>query len=58
MSGKAEDNFLAALREQIASEQMLDAGDRVLLAVSGGCDSMAMLYGLVQLGQESAGAWG
>jgi len=45
-------DFLGEMLEQIETHEMLHKDDRWLVAVSGGCDSMALLYGLVQLKLE------
>ncbi len=39
-----EDAFLESVHTRIAAHKMVQPGDRVLAAVSGGADSMAMLY--------------
>jgi tRNA(Ile)-lysidine synthase len=49
MSHDSGDSFLQALRQQIESHRMLAPGDRCVLAVSGGYDSMAMMHGMAQL---------
>jgi|GEM_PF-64695 len=49
MKNKANNIFFRKLRQQIFQYQLYLPGDRWLLAVSGGPDSMAMLYGVVKL---------
>jgi len=51
LAGQRPD-FYNEMLEQIEAYEMLGRDDRWLVAVSGGCDSMALLYGLVQLKQE------
>ncbi len=45
--------FIRLLSEQVRSEPLLQIDDRVVVAVSGGPDSMALLHGLVGLNQHS-----
>lgn len=54
MSGSSGENFLQVLQQQIESREMFAPGDRCVLAVSGGYDSMAMMYGMAQLRQSKA----
>ena len=42
-------DFVGEMLEQIKAYEMLGNNDRWVVAVSGGCDSMALLYGLVEL---------
>ena len=51
MTDIAQDNFLQKISQQIRDHRMFAPQDRWLLAVSGGCDSMAMLHGLCMLRQ-------
>ena len=55
------EHFLRHCREQVAraikGHQMLEAGDRVLVAVSGGKDSLAVWDILVELGYEADGLY-
>jgi tRNA(Ile)-lysidine synthase len=41
--------FLTKLEQEIKRDQLLQTGDKVLVGVSGGTDSMALLHGLHQL---------
>jgi tRNA(Ile)-lysidine synthase len=52
--GPMKDPFLRAIRDALAKEAMLRQRDSVLVAVSGGPDSVALLAGLVTLGE---GRW-
>ncbi|MCM2271996.1 MAG: tRNA lysidine(34) synthetase TilS [candidate division Zixibacteria bacterium] len=45
-------NFLASVRQTIAKNDLLKKGDKVLVALSGGPDSVALLHALVQLRNE------
>jgi tRNA(Ile)-lysidine synthase len=47
-SGAVRD-FLAAVRRTVDAREMLKGGERVIAAVSGGPDSMALLHALVRL---------
>ena len=55
------EHFLRHCREQVAraikGHEMLEAGDRVLVAVSGGKDSLAVWDILVELGYEADGLY-
>jgi len=51
-NGFSSFRFLRNLKETIAQFAMFHPGDRVLVALSGGPDSMAMLHGLLQLTPE------
>lgn len=42
-------DLLATVEQTLVSQRMLDPGDRVLVAVSGGSDSMALLHLLIRL---------
>lgn len=52
MNRQEPDNLLDQMRGQILHCGMLEAGDRWLVAVSGGADSMALLHGLITLQKE------
>ena len=45
-------DFLRQIHDMILSRQMLAAGERVLVAVSGGADSVCLLLALKELGYE------
>jgi tRNA(Ile)-lysidine synthase len=45
-------DWLLKLKENIAGQQLLGSGGKILVAVSGGADSMALLHGLVRLAPE------
>ena len=45
-------DFLGTIRSAVSKHRMLRSGDRVLVAVSGGPDSLALLSGLVALRNE------
>lgn len=47
-----ENKFIEKLRKTIDRFELLKKGDRVLVAVSGGPDSVALLYGLLSLKPE------
>ena len=51
MSCESTDKFLDSVLSQIADCGMFDAGDRWLLAVSGGPDSMAMMHSVVTIAE-------
>ena len=51
MGREISEKFLVSVLSQIADCGMLDAGDRWLLAVSGGPDSMAMMHSLIALAE-------
>ncbi len=44
--------FLASVRQTITKNDLLKKGDKVLVALSGGPDSVALLYALVELRNE------
>lgn len=46
------DTFLISVQEFIDSEQLFNPNDRLLLGVSGGVDSTALVYAMVRLGYE------
>ena len=60
-AGFCRDHFLAHCREQvrraIEKHEMLDPGERVLVAVSGGKDSLALWDLLVDLGYDADGLY-
>lgn len=45
-----QDSVLSRVKQAIQRHHLLEKGDRVLAAVSGGLDSMALLHALVALG--------
>ncbi|TCS94282.1 tRNA lysidine(34) synthetase TilS [Hazenella coriacea] len=45
--------FLEQLKQQIEQQQLFNHGEKLLVAVSGGPDSMALLYGLHQLSRQN-----
>ena len=49
--------LLGRLRADIEREGLIEPGDRVVLAVSGGSDSMAMLHALVALNRAARLGW-
>jgi len=51
MTDIVQDNLLQKISRQIRDHQMFAPQDCWLLAISGGCDSMAMLHGLCMLRQ-------
>ncbi len=53
MNKRIIDNFLAKALQQIQGFAMAEPDDRWLLAVSGGCDSMAMLHAICMLRREN-----
>ncbi|MBN1343398.1 MAG: tRNA lysidine(34) synthetase TilS [Phycisphaerae bacterium] len=53
----AQQTFLKQLRSEIIDHGLIDPGRPVVLAVSGGPDSMAMLHGLVELNQVDEMGW-
>ena len=46
MSNRAEHNFIKTMRNTIAAHNMFENGDRVVVGVSGGADSVALLRAL------------
>jgi tRNA(Ile)-lysidine synthase len=46
------DPLIFKLRKTLADHAMIKSDDSVLLGVSGGPDSVALLYGLLQLREE------
>jgi len=54
----SENPFLELIRRQIEEHQMAGSEERWLLAISGGADSMAMLYALHRLAGEYPGLEG
>ncbi len=49
--------MLKRLRADIGPRRLIEPGERIVLAVSGGPDSMAMLHGLVALNRADALGW-
>ncbi len=49
--------MLQRLRADLARHRLIDPGDRVVLAVSGGPDSMAMLHAMVELNRTDHLGW-
>lgn len=49
---KKSPDFLGRMRWTLQKHQMLQTGDRVLVALSGGPDSLALLHGLMALQKE------
>jgi tRNA(Ile)-lysidine synthase len=46
------DSLIIKIKNTLADHKMIEPGDTVLLGVSGGPDSVALLYGLLELKQE------
>lgn len=44
-----KDKFLSKIRENITKYNLIEEGDTVIVALSGGADSMSLLYSLVQI---------
>jgi len=53
----AQERFLGSLAEAIEAEGLLPPEGRVVVGVSGGADSMALLYGLVALNERLQKRW-
>ena len=51
MNTNSCEHFIAAVYEQIASWDLREFSSRWLIGVSGGCDSMALMYALARLGE-------
>ena len=47
-----KDNVLEKVRAFIAETRMISAGDKVLVALSGGADSVAMMHILMTLSEQ------
>ena len=46
------DSLVLKIKKTLLDHQMIEAGDTVLLGVSGGPDSVALLRGLIELKQD------
>jgi len=51
MSKKTRD-LLRAIKECIASEKLFDSNSKIIVAVSGGIDSMTLIHTLIALKSE------
>ena len=52
VNGSIAEPFIAAVRRTIDRREMLHGGERVVLAVSGGPDSLALLHAMVHIAPE------